>query len=140
MSIVYFIAGLAKLQGSTWWNGYASWLTMNSPLFNEGIELNWIADPRMGEWFWHYFSFLSTYVTLVFEITFPFLIWNRYLRPWVLFGAVMLHAGIAIFMGLGGFGAIMLSGCMAFVPASGMRWFLESLFGNRFNKTGDVAV
>ncbi len=131
MCIVYFISGISKLQGTTWWNGSASWLTMNAPLFNEGIDVGWMADPRLGEWFWHYFCFFATYATLTFEITFPFLIWNRYLRPWMLFGAVMLHGGIAIFMGLGGFGAIMFSGCMAFIPASGARWFLHSLLGNR---------
>lgn len=135
MCIVYFISGLAKLQGTTWWNGSATWLTMNSPLFNEGVDLSWMTNPRMGEWFWHYFCFFSTYATLAFEITFPFLIWNRFLRPWVIFGAFMLHGGIAIFMGLGGFGAIMFSGCMSFIPAKGMRWFLHSLVGNRVPET-----
>lgn len=131
MCIVYFIAGVAKLQGSTWWNGAATWLTMNAPLFNEGVDVGWMTDPRLGEWFWHYFCFFSTYSTLVFEIAFPFLIWNRYLRPWILFAAFMLHAGIALFMGLGGFGAIMLTGCMSFIPADGMRWFLDAVFRQR---------
>ncbi|MBL8822228.1 MAG: HTTM domain-containing protein [Planctomycetia bacterium] len=134
MCIVYFIAGIAKLQGSTWWNGIATWITMNSPLFNEGLDISWLTDTRLGEWFWHYFSFITTYVTLAFEICFPFLIWNRYLRPWVLFGAVVLHVGIGLFMGLGGFGAIMLAGCMSFVPASGVRWFLQSIFGQNSNE------
>ncbi|MFT3883817.1 MAG: hypothetical protein QM703_29820 [Gemmatales bacterium] len=48
MCIVYFISGLAKLQGSTWWNGSATWLTMNSPLFNEGVDLSWMTDPAHG--------------------------------------------------------------------------------------------
>lgn len=131
MCVVYFIAGIAKLQGSSWWNGHATWLTMNSPMFNEGLDIGWLADPRMGEWFWHYFCFITTYTTLAFEITFPFLIWNRYLRPWMLFLAFMLHAGIGIFMGLGGFGLVMLAGCMSFIPASGMRWVMKSLWGER---------
>lgn len=130
MCVVYFIAGIAKLQGITWWNGSATWLTMNSPLFNEGLDIGWLADPRLGEWFWHYFCFITTYTTLAFEITFPFVIWNRYLRPWMLFLAFMLHAGIGIFMGLGGFGLVMLSGCMAFVPASGVRWAMKAIFGS----------
>lgn len=129
MCIVYFVAGIAKLQGSTWWGGGATWLTMNAPLFNEGLDIGWLTDPRLGEWFWHYFCFATTYITLAFEISFPFLIWNRFLRPWMLFAAVMLHVGIALFMGLGGFGAIMLSGCMSFLPAGGVRWFLDSLIG-----------
>lgn len=133
MCIVYFIAGVAKLQGTSWWNGTATWLTMNSPMFNEGLDLSWMTDTRMGEWFWYYICFFSTYMTLAFEITFPFLIWNRYLRPWILFGAFGLHVGIALFMGLGGFGAIMLSGCMAFIPSAGMRWFLDTLTRGKSN-------
>ena len=129
MCIVYFIAGIAKLQGNTWWNGTATWMTMNSPLFNEGLDIGWITNPALGEWFWFYICFLSTYMTLAFEIAFPFLIWNRTFRPWMLFAAFVLHLGIAIFMGLGGFGGIMLSGCMSFIPPAGMRWFLNTLTG-----------
>jgi hypothetical protein len=129
MCVVYFIAGIAKLQGHTWWNGLATWLTMNAPLFNEGIDIGWLADTRYGEWFWHYFTFVSTYITLGFEIAFPFLIWNRYLRPWMIFLAIMLHAGIGVFMGLGGFGAVMLAGCFSFLPAKGVRWAWACLTG-----------
>lgn len=131
MCIVYFIAGIAKLQGNTWWNGTATWLTMNAPLFNEGIDIGWLADPRYGEWLWHYFTVLSTYMTLGFEIAFPFLIWNRYLRPWMIFLAFMLHAGIGVFMGLGGFGTVMLAGCMSFLPASGVRWAWACITGKK---------
>ncbi|HMO37566.1 MAG TPA: HTTM domain-containing protein, partial [Gemmatales bacterium] len=132
MCIVYFIAGVAKLQGGTWWNGIATWLTMNAPLFNENIDLRWLADPNiLGEWGWHYFTLITTYTTLAFEIAFPFLVWNRYLRPWILFMAVVLHAGIGIFMGLGGFGTVMLAGCMSFLPPAGVRWFFASLTGKR---------
>lgn len=131
MCIVYFIAGIAKLQGNTWWDGTATWLTMNSPLFNEGLDLNWMTDQRMGEWFWYYLCFFSTYMTLAFEISFPFLVWNRYLRPWLLFMAFALHGGIALFMGLGAFGIVMLAGCMAFIPPNGMRWMLNSLLGRK---------
>lgn len=129
ISIVYFIAGIAKLQGTTWWSGSATWLTMNSPMFNEGLDIGWLTDPRLGEWFWHYFCFASTYATLAFEIAFPFLIWNRTLRPWLIFCAFVLHLGIALFMGLGGFGMIMLSACFSFIRPAGMRWLLDSLLG-----------
>jgi hypothetical protein len=129
--VVYFISGISKLAGHSWWLGNAAWLTMNAPLFNESLDAAWIADERYGEWFWHYVSFAGTYATLGFEIAFPFLIWNKRLRPWMLFLAFMLHLGIGLFMGLGAFGLVMLAGCMAFIPASGMRWFVECLVGKR---------
>jgi hypothetical protein len=131
MCIVYFIAGVAKLQGSTWWEGTATWLTMNAPLFNESLDIGWLTHPMLGEWFWNFFTFASTYFTLAFEISFPFLIWNRYLRPWMIFAAILLHVGIGLFMGLGGFGMIMLSGCFSFIPQSGLRWAYSILTGRR---------
>lgn len=133
MCVVYLIAGLSKLQGETWWNGSAAWLTMNTPIFSDDISGAWLAaDPKnRGEWTWHYVSFFFTYATLIFEISFPFVIWNKAIRPWFLTGAIGLHAGIALFMGLGGFGAIMLSGCLAFVSPDGLRWFLQCILGKK---------
>jgi hypothetical protein len=139
MCVVYFISGIAKLQGRSWWDGTATWITMNAPLFNEGLPTEWMTNPALGEWFWHYVSFASTYATLAFEITFPFLIWNRHLRPWILAGAALLHGGIALFMGLGGFGAIMLTGCLAFIPSNGARWFLSALRGKSPETSSQVA-
>jgi hypothetical protein len=131
MCVVYFFSGVSKLEGKTWWLGNATWLTMNAPMFNETLDVDWIANPALGEWFWHYFCFFSTYATLAFEIGFPFLIWNKRLRPWLLLSAFALHLGIGLFMGLGAFGIVMLAGCMAFLPASGVRWFFKSLLGTR---------
>jgi hypothetical protein len=131
MCLVYLIAGVAKLQGKQWWFGNATWLTMNAPLFNDNFNVDWIANPQLGEWFWHYVCFFSSYATLVFEIGFPFLIWNKKLRPWFLFGAFVLHLGIGLLMGLAEFGLVMLAGCMAFIPPEGFRWFMNSLFGTK---------
>lgn len=131
MCIVYFIAGIAKLEGKQWWFGNATWLTMNSPMFNDNFNVDWIANPQLGEWFWHYVCFFTTYASLAFEISFAFLIWNKRLRPWLLFGAFALHLGIGLLMGLTEFGLVMLAGCLSFIPPDGMRWFLNSLFGTK---------
>ncbi|MFO0815445.1 MAG: HTTM domain-containing protein [Gemmatales bacterium] len=138
ISIVYFIAGIAKLQGATWWDGTATWLTMNAPLFNESLDIGWLVSPDRGEWFWYYFTFASTYFTLAFELSFPFLIWNRYLRPWMIFAAIMLHVGIGLFMGLGGFGMVMLSGCFSFIPQDGLRWAYNILTRKPLEPRGTV--
>jgi hypothetical protein len=39
--------------------------------------------------------------------------------------AVILHAGIGLFMGLGAFGAAMLAGCLTFVEPTSVRAFLQ---------------
>lgn len=126
MSIVYFCAGVAKLQGPTWWNGTATWMTMNTAEFAL-VDMSWLGDTPL--WVWNGVTTFTTYATLAFEIAFPFLIWLPFWRPIFLFGAVALHMGIGFFMGLVAFGNIMLTGCMSFVTPQGMEWFLAALFG-----------
>jgi hypothetical protein len=77
---------------------------------------------------WHLVSVSGVVLTLFYEISFIFLIWNRTLRPIMLFLALMMHLGIGLFMGLGTFSAIMLTGCLAFVAPTSLRWLLETVF------------
>lgn len=124
MCVIYMCSGLAKLQGETWWDGTA---VLRSLLGYELalLDLRWLggfSDVQL-EWF----SNLSVAATLVFEIGFAFLIWNRLLRPLLLVGAVALHLGIASLMGLIGFGVIMITGCLSFVAPTSIRWVLRVL-------------
>jgi hypothetical protein len=128
MCIIYFAAGAAKLQGPTWWSGTATWMTMMLPEFAL-FDMSWLA--RLGEWPVQYVSALGNLFTILFELSFAFLIWHRLWRPFVLFMAVLLHASIGIFMGLGGFGVVMLTGCLAFVAPASVSWLLEHLFKGR---------
>jgi hypothetical protein len=126
MCIVYLCAGFAKLQGATWWSGNAGWMTMSLYEF-QLFDTTWLfllPDPM-----WQFISNFSVLFTIAFEVGFIFLIWNRTLRPLILFAAFMLHVGIGFFMGLGGFGAIMLTGCLAFVSPDSVRWFLATVLG-----------
>ena len=130
MGIVYLCSGLAKLQGQTWWNGYATWMTMQTSEFAL-VDMRWLG--HLPFWLWNGVSTLTTYATLAFEIGFIFLIWYPFWRPIFLFGAVALHAGIGFFMGLVSFGLIMLTGCMSYISPAGMEWFLAALFGGPRN-------
>jgi len=78
------------------------------------------------------------FVTLVYEIGFAFLIWNKNVRPFLLFCAVLLHGGIAFVMGLPAFSALMVIGCFAFVSPESVRWFCQSLVGA--TKSQDVVT
>lgn len=128
MGIIYLFAGLAKLQGDRWWYGSAAWYTMVVPEL-ELFSMRWLANTP--PWLYVTLVFAATYYTLIFEIAFIFLVWNRKLRPLMLLGAVALHAGIGLFMGLMGFGVAMLTGCAAFLSPEGLRWFLAALFSGK---------
>ena len=64
---------------------------------------------------------LAGYVTIFWELSFCVLVWNRLLRPLVLAGAVLLHVGIGLLMGLPTFGVMMLIGCASFVDPAWLR-------------------
>ena len=120
--VIYLFAGLSKLQGARWWDGTAVWIVMMLPEFAPA-DVGWLAG--WGEWPWLIVSQLGVLLTLGLEISFVFLIWQRPLRPVLLFLAVLMHGGIGLFMGMGPFGAAMLTGCLSFVAPATLVRLLE---------------
>lgn len=127
MCLIYLCAGLAK-RGDAWWDGTAIWRVLATYEFQ-------IFDPR---WFADYPGVLALagYVTVLWELSFCVLIWNRLLRPLVLVVAVLLHAGIGLFMGLPTFGVLMLVGCASFVEPA----FLKRLYSRMFAGPGRLRL
>lgn len=121
--IMYTSAGLSKLKGTMWWNTEATWYTIANPEFT---PMNyWLYEETLRKLasfkplmliIWGTF----TYFTLFMEICFPFLVWTR-LRPFVVSLAILLHAGIAIVMGLTCFQLFMLTLLLCYLPASVIR-------------------
>ncbi len=107
LCIVYLFAGLGKCQGETWWNGEAIWGAIASYEY-QTIDMTWMADHM-------WLVSLVTLVTLVFEVGYVALIWNRITRPMMLLLAIPLHLGIGLCMGMFEFGMIMLVANLAFV-------------------------
>lgn len=113
MCVIYFFAGIAKLQGPTWWDGTAMWGAIAN-LEYQSIDLTWMAAwPRLIN--------LMTHVTVFWEISYCVLIWPRLTRPIVLLLAIPLHMGIALGMGMMTFGLVMLIGNLAFVSSGLVR-------------------
>ncbi|MSQ95829.1 MAG: hypothetical protein EXR98_14905 [Gemmataceae bacterium] len=126
--IIYGMAGLSKLQGVSWWNGTALWMTVASYEF---------APMQFGTYV-KFLTFLGNYpilqevfltggglFTLTFEIGYLFLIWRPKLRWVFLAGAIILHAGIGLFMGLKTFSLIMLVMNMIFLRPEEVAWIME---------------
>jgi hypothetical protein len=128
MCVIYLCAGLGKLQGSQWWDGTAIWMTMALHEFAP-FDLTWLG--HLGDTFALLLSNVGVLMTLGFEISFAFLIWNPRIRPALLALAVLLHAGIGFFMGMAAFGAAMLAGCVSFLDAGDIRRFVGR-FCDRF--------
>ena len=118
LSFIYLWAGLSKLQGVSWWNGQAVWRAAANYEYQQ-VPLTWLAD---FPWLYQFASI----GTWVWEISFIFLVWNRYLRLPVLLVGLSMHIGIGMFMGMWTFGLIMCFAYISFIPA---RW-LHVLYGS----------
>ncbi|HLJ97451.1 MAG TPA: hypothetical protein VKU02_30105 [Gemmataceae bacterium] len=122
--IIYAASGLSKLQGPAWWSGVAVWGTMANYEFSPmpyRIYMEFLRFLSQHRWLWELVMTGGSYFTLVFEIGFAFLVWNRRLCWTMLVAAVLLHTGIAIFMGLVTFSLMMLTLVLAFVPSATVR-------------------
>ena len=96
-------------------NGTAAWWAVAN-LEYQSLNMTWLAR-------WPILIALATHLTVFWEVSYCFLVWNRYTRPLVLWMAVLVHAGIALAMGLMTFGLAMILANMSFLaPATIRRW------------------
>ena len=107
LCLIYFFGGIAKMHGTDWWDGSATWMAVANYEY-QSLDVTWLAHyPKLT-------AFL-THITLLWEAYYCFLVWPRVTRPVVLFMAVCVHAGIAIVLGMATFGLVMLIANMSFV-------------------------
>jgi Vitamin K-dependent gamma-carboxylase len=108
MCVIYFFAGISKLQGPSWWDGEAMWRAFAN-LEYQSLDMTWLA--------WHpWVVNAMSHASVMWEISFCVLIWQKRFRPLVLALAVVLHVGIGACLGMWTFGLIMLVGCASFLP------------------------
>lgn len=119
LCIVYFFAGTAKLQGTSWWTGMAMWQGFSN-LEYQSFDMTWLA-------YYPIVLNVMTHVTIVWELSFPFLVWNRYARPVVFLMGGLMHLGIGAFMGMWTFALIMIFGYLAFCSGEKLSRLLASL-------------
>jgi predicted DCC family thiol-disulfide oxidoreductase YuxK len=114
MAVLFFYSGATKLQGTDWWNGDAIWMVFSSDEYYNGLLLDLFAR--------HYWLVnVATYSTILIELAYPFLIWQRSTRPYLLAAAIMLHVEFAVFMGLFYFSFVMSMGHLSFVRVEWLR-------------------
>jgi predicted DCC family thiol-disulfide oxidoreductase YuxK len=108
MAALFFYTAIGKLRGDDWWNGDAIWI-----VFTTGDHYNRLVLDLLASHYW--LVNIATYSTILIEIAFPFLIWQRHTRPYLLAAALALHLQFAVLMGLFYFSFVMVMGHMSFV-------------------------
>ncbi len=126
LSILYFTSGWAKLRGGEWIDGTAIYYVLRTAEFN---LVPWAQSIYTNAWL------VATlcYTTMFFQISFPFLIWNRRIKPFVFCAAVGFHLGIAWFMGLAWFSWTMIAA--EFVVLSDSQYFAFGAFVRRVSSS-----
>jgi hypothetical protein len=104
---VYVIAGLAKVRGPLWQNGTALYYTLNV----EEYSLPFFADLISA---YPLLAVLGTYSTILYQLAFPWLIWNPKIKPALLTFGTFLHLQISFVMGLFSFGLAVTASYVSF--------------------------
>ncbi len=118
LCIIYLFGGLGKLRGEMWWDGSAMWFSAASYEY-QSLDLTWLGRYPI-------FGAILTHLTLFWEVGYGVLVWNKWLRPWILLTALMVHGGIALFLGMITFGWMMIIANCAFVAPEAMRQIYQA--------------
>ncbi len=108
MAVLFFYSAISKLVRYEWLNGDAIWVVFTMDEYYNSALLNLFASQ-------YWLVNIGTYSTIVIELAFPFLIWQKSTRPYLLASALSLHAQFAVLMGLYYFSFVMMTGHMSFV-------------------------
>lgn len=112
--MVYFWAVFYKLGGDNWRDGTALYYVLHLSHFMPFPALSSLLSSNST------LVAFMTYATIVFQMAFPFLMWNPRLKPYLIGGAVLLHLSIAIVLGLVLFSATMIAADLSLLTDSQM--------------------
>ena len=107
MAVLFFYSAVAKA-GDDWYSGEAVWTVFTTDEHYHPLMLYLFAS--------HYWLVnVATYGTILIELAYPFLIWQRETRPYLLVAAIFLHLQFGVLMGLYFFSFVMIMGHMSFL-------------------------
>ncbi len=127
MCIIYFFSGLHKLRGEVWRNGTSLYYILNSYDFNIGVLNDWITKAIFRVKF-------LTWFTIGFQLSFPFLIWNKISKHLIIVLGVLLHLGIFILMRVDNFSWIMIASYAVLITDSEYRILLNKVIFNKLKR------
>lgn len=111
LCLIYFISGLAKANAKVWYNGVATYYTLNLERF-AATSYNKVLSQN------GYFVTLSTYATLLWELAFPLTVWISKLRIPTLVLGLFFHLGIYFLMMIHDFEILFMAAYGLFISDS----------------------
>lgn len=127
---IYFFTAINKLHSDLWYNGTATYYALRTDRYMAN-SLNYFLTRNL------YFVIVNTYLILLFELAFAFLIWFRKTKWVVIAFGTLFHIGIWIFMKIDVFPWIMIASYFVFVTDEEYAGFFAwcSKFYNRLLNT-----
>ena len=130
--MMYLIAGLSKVGGVLWQNGTAIYYTLQVDEYTHPLAKDLVSRYTI-------LAVMGTYITLLYQVMFPWLVWNKKMRPWLLSVGSCIHLQISFVMGLFMFGFAIAVAYLSFAGEKfaerilrgpdRLLYFIKSLFG-----------
>lgn len=124
LGMLYFDSAIHKLSAEHWRNGLGPWLPSTQPYYVSALDMSPLLNNEL-------LQKTIGYTVLVFQFTFPFLFWHRWLRPVYLFIGCGLHLGIALTFNIYPFGMAMLMFYSLLVPFAWWRTIGRALIAQQ---------
>ena len=113
--LIYATAGWYKIQGSLWQNGTAVYYPLHLQYFAPWPALSDLLSANST------LILLLTYGTVIVQVSFPFLVFNRRIKNVLLVLMIAEHLSIAVTLGLPFFSLAMISADAVFLPTAFLR-------------------
>ncbi|WP_460802397.1 HTTM domain-containing protein [Microbacterium sp. GXF6406] len=104
VSIIYASGGLYKASGTLWEQGIAVYGPLQTQLY--GSSWPWLSELATT---WGPAVVIASWGSIILQVSFPFMLMNRFTRVIALLGIVGFHISIAVLMGLPWFSLAMIS-------------------------------
>jgi len=125
--MLYFFSGIYKLYGPEWLNGSALFLTIMMDEFSHPLIKNNLIENN-------FLLTMGTYVTLIYQLVFPLIIWFKNIRKYFLLIGLILHFSIAIILGIFDFGIIMMISYLMYIENEKARSILTGFKNLSFKR------
>lgn len=117
LALLVAMMGLSQLGGDVWWNGLGMWFLITREQ-SRLVDFTWLHTSPFVIDFW-------SHAVVLFELTFPLLIWIRLARPLMLAAGLLIWTSLALVTGDTTFALMMCIASVAFVPPSVLRSLVE---------------
>lgn len=117
LAILYFVSGSYQIMGDYWNSGVALYYIFQVNEYNRNVFANIILN-------YPFLLVILTYFSIIIKIAFPFSLFNKRLKLFIVICLIGFHLGIAIEMGLFTFSMIMIIfECFVFSDAEYIKYY-----------------